>query len=70
MNLRDLPTGRGLGRIDGTNQPVSVSQLRRLAGDAGIIPEVLGDQGEVLDLGIAVLGPRLDADEMHRRIIA
>jgi len=43
-----------LGRIDGTDQPVSVGQLRRLAGDAGIIPEVLGDQGEVLDLGRTV----------------
>jgi Domain of unknown function (DUF222) len=51
MNLSDLNTGRGLGSIDGTNQPVSVTQLRRLAGDAGIIPEVLGGQGEVLDLG-------------------
>ena len=51
MNRRDLDTGRGLGRIDGTDQPVSVSQLRRLAGDAGIIPEVLGGEGEVLDLG-------------------
>jgi len=51
MNLRDLDTGHGLGSIDGTETPVSVGQLRRLAGDAGIIPEVLGDQGEVLDLG-------------------
>jgi len=51
MNRRDLDTGRGLGRIDGTDQPVSVGQLRRLAGDAGIIPEVLGGDSEVLDLG-------------------
>jgi len=51
MNRRDLDTGRGLGRIDGTEQPVSVGQLRRLAGDAGIIPEVLGGDSEVLDLG-------------------
>ncbi len=51
MGRRDLDTGRGLGRIDGTEQPVSVSQLRRLAGDAGIIPEVLGGDSEVLDLG-------------------
>jgi Domain of unknown function (DUF222) len=51
MNLSDLNTGTGLGSIDGTNQPVSVGQLRRLAGDAGIIPEVLGGDSEVLDLG-------------------
>ena len=51
INKRDLDTGHGLGRIDGTDQPVSVGQLRRLAGDAGIIPEVLGGESEVLDLG-------------------
>jgi len=51
MNRRDLDTGRGVGRIDGTEQPVSVGQLRRIAGDAGIIPEVLGGDSEVLDLG-------------------
>ena len=51
MNLTDLTAGRGLGSIDGTNTPVSVTQLRRLAGDAGILPEVLSDEGEVLDLG-------------------
>ncbi|WNM24374.1 DUF222 domain-containing protein [Demequina capsici] len=44
-------TIRGLGSIDGIDQPVSVAELRRLAGDAGIIPEVLGADGEVLDLG-------------------
>jgi len=51
MSLRDLDAGHGLGSIDGTDTPVSVGQLRRLAGDAGIIPEVLSDKGEVLDLG-------------------
>ena len=51
MHLSDLETGTGLGSIDGTHTPVSVAQLRRLAGDVGIIPEVLSDKGEVLDLG-------------------
>ncbi len=51
MNKRDFDAGRGLGSIDGTSQPVSVGQLRRLAGDAGLIPEVLGGDSEVLDLG-------------------
>ncbi len=54
MNRRDAHAGRGLGRIDGTEQPVSVGQLRRLAGDAGIVAEVLGDDGEVLNLGRTV----------------
>lgn len=51
MNLTDLNTGQGLGSIDGTTQPVSVGQLRRLAGEAGIIPTVLGGESETLDLG-------------------
>jgi hypothetical protein len=50
-HLKDLIAGIGLGSIDGINQPVSVSELRRLAGDAGIIPEILGSDGVVLDLG-------------------
>jgi hypothetical protein len=54
MNQRDIDSGQGLGRIDGTEQPVSAGQLRRLAGDAGIIPEVLGGDSEVLDLGHTV----------------
>ena len=51
MNLSDLRTGEGLGSVDGTSQPVSVGQLRRLAGEAGVIPEVLGGESEVLDAG-------------------
>lgn len=51
MTLEGLTTGEGLGSIDGTHQPVSVSELRRVAGDAGIIPQVLGGDGEVLDQG-------------------
>lgn len=51
MNLRALNAGRGLGSIDGVDRPIPVGQLRRLAGDAGIVPEVQGDEGEVLDLG-------------------
>ena len=51
MSLEDLTTGEGLGSIDGTDQPVSVGELRRLAGDASIIPAVLGGPSEVLDQG-------------------
>lgn len=51
VGLADLERGAGLGTIDGVEQPVSVQELRRLAGDAGFIPEVLAGDGEVLDLG-------------------
>ncbi len=51
IDARDLETGVGVGSIDGTAQPVSVRELRRLAGDAGVIPAVLGGDSEVLDLG-------------------
>lgn len=51
MSLDDLLNGVGLGSVDGLEQPVSIAELRRLAGDAGVIPEVLGGDGEVLDLG-------------------
>ena len=51
VDLDEWMRGVGSGRIDGIEQPVAVGELRRLAGDAGIIPEVLGRNGEVLDLG-------------------
>lgn len=51
VGLADLERGAGLGTIDGVEQPVSVQELRRLAGDAGFMPEVLAGDGEVLDLG-------------------
>ena len=54
MNKADLESGEGLGRVDGVAVPVSVGQLRRLAGDAGVVPHVLGGESETLDLGRAV----------------
>jgi hypothetical protein len=54
MTLSDMQTGSGLGSIDGTTQPVSVGELRRLAGDAGVIPHVLGGDSETLDMGRTV----------------
>ncbi len=50
-SLDELEAGVGLGTVDGTDQPVSVRELRRLAGDAGVIPAVLGGDSEVLDQG-------------------
>ncbi|MFW2514298.1 DUF222 domain-containing protein [Demequina sp. SO4-13] len=52
MGLSDLMRGEGLRSIDGIEQPVSVGQLRRLSGDAGIIPQVLGGDSEILDQGV------------------
>jgi hypothetical protein len=54
MNKADLESGEGLGRVDGVGVPVSVGALRRLAGDAGIVPQVLGGDSETLDLGRTV----------------
>lgn len=54
INKSDLESGHGLGSIDGIAPPVSAGQLRRLAGDAGIIPAVLGGESETLDLGRTV----------------
>jgi hypothetical protein len=34
-----------------TGQPISAAQARRLACDAGVIPAVLGSNGEPLDVG-------------------
>ncbi len=52
MSLSDLMSGDGLGSVDGIDQPVSVGQLRRLSGDAEIIPQVLGGDSEILDQGV------------------
>lgn len=54
MSLEYLTRGQGVGRVDGIETPVAVSELRRLAGDAGLVPEVLGRDGQVLDLGRTV----------------
>ncbi|WP_062204778.1 HNH endonuclease signature motif containing protein [Demequina salsinemoris] len=51
MNLEDLRSGVGIGSIDGIDQPVSITGLRRLAAEAGVIPEVLGRDGAVIELG-------------------
>ncbi len=51
VNKAEFESGHGLGSVDGVNQAISVPELRRLAGDAGILPAVLGHESEVLDLG-------------------
>ncbi|QXQ10195.1 HNH endonuclease signature motif containing protein [Paeniglutamicibacter sp. Y32M11] len=42
--------------ITGHGRVVSAENIRRLACDAGILPAVLGSQGEILDLGREVRG--------------
>jgi len=51
IDLDDLESGTGHGTIDGTDQPVSVAAVRRMAAAGGVIPCVLGSDGEILDLG-------------------
>ena len=51
IDRNDLDAKHGLGSIDGVNQPIAVSQLRRVAGDMGVVPAVLAGPSEVLDLG-------------------
>ena len=51
INHTDLVTGAGAAFIDGIHQPVSAGTVRRLAGQAGLIPLVLGGPSDVLDLG-------------------
>ncbi|TFV93970.1 DUF222 domain-containing protein, partial [Leifsonia flava] len=51
INHTDLVSGVGAAFIDGIDQPTSAGTVRRIAGQAGIIPLVLGGPSEVLDLG-------------------
>lgn len=51
VSLDDLRAGSGHGMIDGLETPVSITTVRRMAADSGVIPVVLGGAGEVLDLG-------------------
>lgn len=45
----DHPAGQA--EIDGTTMPIDIPTLRRMAAGAGIIPEVLGTNSEILDFG-------------------
>ncbi len=51
VGLAELRAGAGLGEIDGTDEPVSIGVIRRLAADAEVVPVVMGGESEVLDLG-------------------
>lgn len=49
--LDDLQSGAGVGLIDGIDQPVCISTVRRMAAGGGVIPAVLGGESEILDWG-------------------
>ncbi|MBV0894251.1 HNH endonuclease signature motif containing protein [Microbacterium sp. NC79] len=51
VSLDDLTTGTGVATIDGTDQPISISTCRQMAASGGVIPAVLGSDGEILDWG-------------------
>ena len=53
IDLEALESGIGHATIDGVDQPVSANTARELAASAGVIPMILGDKGETLDLGRA-----------------
>ena len=49
MPLKDLREGVGVGLVG--DEPMSASEVRRLACQASIVPLVLGGDSEILDLG-------------------
>lgn len=51
IDAADLEAGTGHGTIDGVDQPISVTAVRRMAAGSGVIPCVLGSDGEILDWG-------------------
>ncbi|WCD92931.1 HNH endonuclease signature motif containing protein [Microbacterium sp. nov. GSS16] len=51
INASDLEAGTGSGTIDGIDQPISVTAIRRMAASGSVIPCVLDSAGEILDWG-------------------
>ncbi|MEO7017294.1 MAG: DUF222 domain-containing protein, partial [Leifsonia sp.] len=51
IELDALRKGLGTAQIDGIPTPISAATARRMAADAHLIPVVLGEASEVLDLG-------------------
>ena len=52
ITMADLETGVGVGWLDGVTEPISAATVQTLACDAGVTPILLGDHGEVLQLGV------------------
>lgn len=51
VTQHDLDRGRGLARIEGQSEPVSVPTAERHVCEGGILPVLVSDRGQVLDLG-------------------
>ncbi|MGG7464462.1 DUF222 domain-containing protein [Plantibacter sp. YIM 135347] len=51
MDLHDLTDGIGAAHIDGITEPITANTVRRLAGDANLIPAILTGPSQILDLG-------------------
>ncbi|MDQ4214497.1 HNH endonuclease signature motif containing protein [Microbacterium sp. ASV81] len=51
VGLDELRNGTGAGLIDGIEQPVGITTVRRMAAAGGVIPWVCGSRGEILDWG-------------------
>ena len=49
--LEELQSGIGSATIDGVDQPIPASAVRRLACDLQVIPWVMGGESEILDWG-------------------
>jgi hypothetical protein len=52
-SLADLEAGRGVGWIDGVEEPVPVSTIEQLRCHAPVVTTLFGDRGEVLHHGKA-----------------
>ncbi|MGG7463062.1 DUF222 domain-containing protein [Plantibacter sp. YIM 135347] len=53
MDLHDLTDGIGAAHIDGITEPITANTVRRIAGDANLIPAILTGPSQILDLGHA-----------------
>jgi hypothetical protein len=52
ITLEDLRNGTGVGWLDDVAEPVSAQTIQQMACDSGYATILLGDQGEVLHLGL------------------
>lgn len=50
-DVKDLESGVGLAECDQLDVPISISALRRMACDAGVIPMIMGGNSAPLDMG-------------------
>jgi hypothetical protein len=64
--IADLEAGRGVGWIDGLEEPVSIEYIKELACGSGYRLVVQGNEGEVLWLGPK---PRLFTEAQKRAVV-